>query len=124
MKLRFLTGLAVGYVFGTRAGRERYEQLAEQWREFTDSDMIQQLRGEFTKITSGGADSEHAEAGMVTPPVIVGPGPDGSTGTPVEAGVVLPDLEVSSAASIDGDTPAVSSAPPAPAKRRNPPPAG
>lgn len=26
-KLMFLIGLAVGYVFGTRAGRERYEQL-------------------------------------------------------------------------------------------------
>ena len=26
-KLRFVIGLAVGYVFGTRAGRERYEQL-------------------------------------------------------------------------------------------------
>ncbi len=26
-KLMFVIGLAVGYVFGTRAGRERYEQL-------------------------------------------------------------------------------------------------
>ncbi|EFL26310.1 MULTISPECIES: hypothetical protein [Streptomyces] len=26
-RLTFMTGLAVGYVFGTRAGRERYEQL-------------------------------------------------------------------------------------------------
>ena len=26
-KLMFVIGLAIGYVFGTRAGRERYEQL-------------------------------------------------------------------------------------------------
>ena len=26
-KVLFLVGVAVGYVFGTRAGRERYEQL-------------------------------------------------------------------------------------------------
>ncbi|GHJ28504.1 MULTISPECIES: hypothetical protein [Streptomyces] len=26
-RLTFITGLAVGYVLGTRAGRERYEQL-------------------------------------------------------------------------------------------------
>ncbi|MEU9114541.1 YtxH domain-containing protein [Streptomyces sp. NPDC048483] len=26
-RLTFIAGLAIGYVFGTRAGRERYEQL-------------------------------------------------------------------------------------------------
>lgn len=28
-RLTFIAGLAVGYVFGTRAGRERYEQLCK-----------------------------------------------------------------------------------------------
>ncbi|MDT0310182.1 YtxH domain-containing protein [Streptomyces sp. DSM 44917] len=34
-KLTFLAGMAVGYVLGARAGRERYEQMrqtAERWR--------------------------------------------------------------------------------------------
>ncbi|MGP4113679.1 hypothetical protein ACTWP5_22560 [Streptomyces sp. 4N509B] len=29
-KLMFVAGVAVGYVLGTRAGRERYEQMREQ----------------------------------------------------------------------------------------------
>lgn len=29
-KILFATGLAVGYVLGTKAGRERYEQIAAQ----------------------------------------------------------------------------------------------
>ena len=30
-KAGLVVGLAVGYVLGTRAGRERYEQIKEQW---------------------------------------------------------------------------------------------
>ena len=30
-KAGLVIGLAVGYVLGTRAGRERYEQIKEQW---------------------------------------------------------------------------------------------
>ena len=113
---RFLTGVAVGYVLGTRAGRERYEQLAESWREFNDSDLMKQVRGEFTKLTA--ADS--GATGRATPPVIVGPAPDGAVGTAAQTDVVLPDLESSTAASINGDTPAAA-APEPPAKRLDPP---
>lgn len=120
---RFLTGLAVGYVIGTRAGRERYEQLAESWREFSESDLMQQVRGEFTKLTTGGQQTGSGATGMATPPVIVGPAPDGVVGTAGGPDVVLPDLESSTAASINGDTQAASS-PEAPAKRLDPPPAG
>lgn len=119
MNLRFLSGLAVGYVIGTRAGRERYEQLAESWREFTDSELMQQIRGEITKVTSGGTST--TEAGLVTPPVIVGPAPDGKTGTAAQTDVVLPDLEASNAASITGDTPASVPSKGASAKRRERP---
>ena len=120
MNLRFLTGLAVGYVIGARAGRERYEQLAESWREFADSDLAQQIRGEISKVTSSGGTSS-TETGMVTPPVIVGPAPDGKTGTAAQTDVVLPDLEASNAASITGDTPAASTSEGTSAKRLDPP---
>jgi len=34
-------GLGVGYVLGTRAGRERYEEIRRAWQEFTGSPPIQ-----------------------------------------------------------------------------------
>jgi hypothetical protein len=104
MKLRFLAGAALGYVFGTRAGRERYEQIVGSLRDLTDSDLVRQIKGEVTNLTGGG--SSTTDRGLVSPPVIVGPGPDGKTGTKAGADVVLPDLETSNAASISGDTPA------------------
>jgi hypothetical protein len=40
-KILFSTGLAVGYVFGTRAGRERYEQLKRTAESFWNSPRVQ-----------------------------------------------------------------------------------
>ncbi|MFJ4684748.1 YtxH domain-containing protein [Streptomyces sp. NPDC091377] len=39
-KLAFVAGLAVGYVLGTRAGRERYEQLKKQARQFAQNPAV------------------------------------------------------------------------------------
>ncbi|UGY91304.1 YtxH domain-containing protein [Streptomyces gobiensis] len=36
----FITGLAVGYVVGTRAGRERYEQLRRNAEEFVQNPAV------------------------------------------------------------------------------------
>jgi hypothetical protein len=44
-RLTFLTGLAVGFVLGTRAGRERYEQLKRATRRVADSPAAQQAAG-------------------------------------------------------------------------------
>jgi hypothetical protein len=41
-KILFSTGLAVGYVFGTRAGRERYEQLKRTAESFWNSPRVKQ----------------------------------------------------------------------------------
>lgn len=125
MKLRFLAGAALGYVLGTRAGRERYEQIAGSLRDLTDSDLARQIKDEVTKLTGGQSEgAQSSELGMVTPPVVVGPGPDGKTGTK-DNDVVLPDLEASSSASISGDTPAAEGVTPTPrAKRVDPPAAG
>ena len=41
----FIVGAAVGYVFGTRAGRERYEQLKQMGKRLTESAPVQETAG-------------------------------------------------------------------------------
>ena len=44
-KLWFLAGLGAGYVFGTRAGREKYEELASTARKIKESPTVQEAAG-------------------------------------------------------------------------------
>ncbi|GAA2388514.1 YtxH domain-containing protein [Streptomyces glaucosporus] len=39
-RLTFVVGMAVGYVLGTRAGRERYEQLRKSARRFMENPAV------------------------------------------------------------------------------------
>ncbi|MET9729541.1 YtxH domain-containing protein [Streptomyces sp. NPDC006458] len=39
-KLTFVAGLALGYVLGTRAGRERYEQLKKSARQIAENPAV------------------------------------------------------------------------------------
>jgi hypothetical protein len=39
-KLTFVSGLALGYVIGTRAGRERYEQLKNSTRQMAQNPAV------------------------------------------------------------------------------------
>ncbi|MEU6661124.1 YtxH domain-containing protein [Streptomyces sp. NPDC046821] len=39
-RLTFVAGLALGYVLGTRAGRERYEQLKKSAREIAQNPAV------------------------------------------------------------------------------------
>lgn len=43
--VRFLVGVAVGYVLGTRAGRERYEQLVRTYHRAADHPAVQGAAG-------------------------------------------------------------------------------
>ena len=43
--VRFLVGVAVGYVLGTRAGRERYEQLVRAYHRAVDHPAVQGAAG-------------------------------------------------------------------------------
>jgi hypothetical protein len=45
MKFRFglIIGLAIGYVLGTRAGYERYQQIQSTWRSVRGSEPAQRL---------------------------------------------------------------------------------
>ncbi len=44
-RLMFGVGLAVGYVLGSRAGRERYEQLKRMAQRVSDSPAVQEAAG-------------------------------------------------------------------------------
>jgi hypothetical protein len=56
--LKLLAGLAAGYVLGTRAGRERYERIAEATRRLAERPEVRELTG---KVRAGlGAGLEKA----------------------------------------------------------------
>ena len=40
----FLAGVAVGFVIGTRAGRDTYENMRNKWQGFSGSDQVQQVK--------------------------------------------------------------------------------
>lgn len=103
MKLRFLAGVAAGYLFGTRAGRERYDQIVRSLQGVAESDAFAQARSELDKLRGRAAGSGSADSGLVSTPVIVGPGPGGPTGSP-DTDVVVPDLESSGAATLPGES--------------------
>jgi hypothetical protein len=44
-KMAFLTGLAVGFVLGTREGRERYDQMVQKARQLLDHPTVQEAKG-------------------------------------------------------------------------------
>jgi hypothetical protein len=41
-RLTFMSGVAVGYVLGARAGRERYEQIRKATRQFAQNPTVQE----------------------------------------------------------------------------------
>jgi len=45
MKIPFLLGAAVGYVLGSRAGHERYEQIVRLARKVAGSQVVQSTAG-------------------------------------------------------------------------------
>ena len=44
-KLGFMVGLGAGYVLGSKAGRERYEQLRRLWDNVATSPSVKEARG-------------------------------------------------------------------------------
>jgi hypothetical protein len=44
-KLLFVTGIGIGYVFGTRAGRERYEQIRRTAAKVKENPTFQEAAG-------------------------------------------------------------------------------
>ncbi|MBC6463629.1 YtxH domain-containing protein [Actinomadura sp. HBU206391] len=44
-KATFIAGTAVGYLLGTRAGRERYEQIRRAYRRIAENPTVQETAG-------------------------------------------------------------------------------
>jgi len=44
-RVSFVAGLAVGFVAGTRAGRERYDQMVKAAKSFAENPTVQQAAG-------------------------------------------------------------------------------
>ncbi|KUP95253.1 hypothetical protein [Thermobifida cellulosilytica] len=54
-QIAFVAGLAVGYVLGSRAGRERYEQIAKAARGIVENPTVQETAGLVrAQVTSAG----------------------------------------------------------------------
>ena len=49
-KLGIAVGLAAGYVLGTRAGRERYQQLTASAKRLADEPSLQRLQEELNGL--------------------------------------------------------------------------
>ena len=140
MKLRFLTGLAMGYVFGTRAGREQYDKLVASVRDLGQSDTVRGLGEQARGLkggtgASGAVDGEVSGSSLATPAVIAGPGASAGTdptaleghdaqlggadpAAGADAAIALPDLEPSTSRS---EPPVTSSPGGKPAQRLTPP---
>jgi hypothetical protein len=56
-KLGIAVGLAAGYVLGTRAGRERYQQLTASAKRFADEPSLQRLQEELNGLFGSGGQS-------------------------------------------------------------------
>lgn len=59
-RIMFVAGLAIGYVLGAKAGRERYEQLAQLARKVRSNPTVQEATGlmqaQGTRLISTGRD--------------------------------------------------------------------
>ena len=55
-KWGFLAGLGAGYVFGAKAGQERYQQIVDAAGKLRENPGVQRLTGEVNKTVSAGKD--------------------------------------------------------------------
>lgn len=78
-KIGLVVGLGVGYVLGTRAGRERYEQIKTQWLKVWNLDPVQQ---QVEKAKSFVGDKAAAVPGAIWTGVVKVAKSVGGDGTP------------------------------------------
>lgn len=65
-RLGLVTGFAVGYVLGTKAGRQRYEQIRSMWSSVSGSEPAQQIGTEVRHAANRATEliEEKAAAGV------------------------------------------------------------
>ena len=94
-------GLAIGYVFGTKAGRERYEQLSQSAKRLAADPSLQRLQTELGGLFN--ASRQQATAAI--------------EGTATRAADKLEEARESSGGAAGGATPASNSTARAPSSR-------
>jgi hypothetical protein len=84
-KSGFLVGLGAGYVLGTRAGQERYQQIVDAASRLRENPGVQRLTGEVNRTVSVGkdrvAETAAAKADQAKEAVASKVGDSTSTGT-------------------------------------------
>jgi hypothetical protein len=66
-KLSFLAGFGAGYVLGSKAGRERYEQIRRGWEQAKDDPRLQSIAGVAQAKADDALASLRARMGSETP---------------------------------------------------------
>jgi hypothetical protein len=62
-KLGIAVGLAAGYVLGTRAGRERYQQLTASAKRIADEPSLQRIQEELNGLFGSGGQATSGGSG-------------------------------------------------------------
>ena len=65
-KLGIAVGLAAGYVLGTRAGRERYQQLTASAKRIADEPSLQRIQEELNGLFGSGSQATSGGSGDTT----------------------------------------------------------
>jgi hypothetical protein len=65
-KLGIAVGLAAGYVLGTRAGRERYQQLTASAKRIADEPSLQRIQEELNGLFGSGSQAAGGGSGNST----------------------------------------------------------
>jgi hypothetical protein len=86
--LKLLAGLAAGYILGARAGRERYERIAEASRRLAERPEVRELTG---KIRAGLGTGLERAAGTASDRLQQVRGEDSGSGGPPRAGTDRPE---------------------------------
>jgi hypothetical protein len=89
-KLIFITGVGIGYVLGTRAGREKFDQMVAQARKFWESPTVQEAAGvvqaQATKLYDDGKQAVSDQVHRLS----------GRTDTALEEGTTAEDADTAS----------------------------
>ena len=100
-KLMFISGLAAGFVLGSRAGREKYEEIRANAKKVWEHPTVQEAAGvaqaQANKLYTEGKDK--LDQSKVGQKLHSGSGSSGSTGSTSSIGTTDSDTTVSSTTS-------------------------